>query len=55
MSCLKDDWVIFNNSVLRVQVSYRVEGLIKITIGNKNPLDLEKFTLIEDGKAITEG
>jgi hypothetical protein len=55
MSCLKDDWVIFNNNLLRVHLSYRVEGTIKVTIGNKNSMDLQKFTLLEDGKPITEG
>ena len=52
MACLRDDWVLFNDSLIQVHISYRIEGMIKVNIGNKNSLDVKKFGVIEDGNVI---
>lgn len=46
MACLRDEWNIYSNSEVQINVSYRNCPKIKITLGNKYSKDLEKFTFL---------
>ena len=52
MSCLRDEWAIYSNSEIAVQVSYKQNPKIVIKIGNKMAKDLYKFSMDEDERQI---
>lgn len=55
MACLRDEWIIYSNSEVQINVSYRNCPKIKITLGNKFNKDLEKFTFLEGSTTRLEG
>lgn len=55
MACLRDEWTIYINSEIQINVSYRSPPKIRIHIGNKDLQDLLKFTIKEAEKAKIEG
>jgi hypothetical protein len=55
MACLRDEWSLYSNSDVQINVNYQHCPAIRLTLGNKLTRDLEKFTLTLDGIAKLEG
>lgn len=55
MACLRNEWSLYTNSDLQINVNYHRCPFIRLTIGNKLPRDLMKFSLSVDGSAKLEG
>jgi hypothetical protein len=55
MACLRDEWSIYSNSEIQINVSYRDSPKIKLTLGNKLSKDLLKFSFREGATCRLEG
>jgi hypothetical protein len=55
MACLRDDWVIYSNSEIHVNVNYKSCPKIKVNIGNKSIRDLDRFGIKENEVLKLEG